>query len=259
MAKEITETKPVVSKKLTYADEDTGPDAKAPLITTTDRENNGGKLNKKTYEQMIIETITDNDPRRKGLSFVSIKKTIKGKYTIDGDISTYVKKAFEKLSSKGIVERVSGSGGISGSIRFTKAYTVGLKKQQKIAAKPKPKAPKKTGEAKAVKPVKDKNNNDKKKNGKGTSKPKQPAPHAKLSTKKTAITKTKIARSGGKVRLSIVTPGTIMKTTAKAKLNASKTGAGTKSSKQNGRKKEIVADDAKPKPTTRERNERKQL
>lgn len=258
MAKEITEAKPVVSKKLTYADEDTGPNAnaKAPLITTTDRENNGGKLNKKTYEQMIIDTITDNDPRRKGLSFMSIKKTIKGKYTIDGDISLYVKKAFEKLTSKNIVERVSGSGGITGSIRLTKAYTEGMKKQLQIAAKPKPKAPKKTGKPKPVKPVKDTNNNDSKNSGEGTSKSKQPAPHAKLNTKKTAITKTKIARSGGKVRLSIVTPGTSKKTTTKAKLNASKAGAGPKSSQQNGRPKRIVADDAKSKPA-RDGNERK--
>uniref|UniRef100_A0A182YN54 Uncharacterized protein n=1 Tax=Anopheles stephensi TaxID=30069 RepID=A0A182YN54_ANOST len=253
----------MVSKKLTYADEETKPNGKGqlPLITTTDRDSNGGKGgSKKSYEQMIIDTIAENDPRRKGLSFVSIKKTIKGKYTIEGEISAYVKKAFEKLTSKDIVERVTGGSGMNGSIRFTKAYTEGVKKQQKVdTIKPKPKAPKAKEKSKTEpKPVKDKNNNEKKKGSKVTGgKAKQAAPNAKLSTKKTAITKTKIARSGGKVRLSIVTPGTASKkTSTKAKLNASKTSAGTKSANKNGRPKEMVANAPKPKPV-RERNERK--
>uniref|UniRef100_A0A182NGP3 H15 domain-containing protein n=1 Tax=Anopheles dirus TaxID=7168 RepID=A0A182NGP3_9DIPT len=165
---------------------------------------------KKTYEQMIIDAITENDLNRKGISFVSIQKIIRGKYMIESDIKVYVKKAYEKLSEKKIVERVSGTGGINGSIRFTKTYTDKMKKAAQPATdKPKPakkatEKPKKPAAKPQPKKKKDKNNNSSDKGkGEAAGKPK-PKPAAKLNPKKTAITKTKIDRSSGKVRLSIM-------------------------------------------------------
>uniref|UniRef100_A0A182JX60 H15 domain-containing protein n=1 Tax=Anopheles christyi TaxID=43041 RepID=A0A182JX60_9DIPT len=201
--------------------------------TTTSSQDKNGKTAKKSYEQMMIEAITENDTRRKGMSFALIKKFIKGKYQIEGDIAVYVKKAFEKLITKSTVERVSGKGGINGSIRLTKAYVEKEKKQQKLASKPaKPSKPEKKTNKKTVatkasptKVQKDKNNNDDgKKKTEKAAKPK-PSLKAKLNPKKTAITKTKIDRSGGKVRLSIVAapdPGSSMKAKNTAKTNIHK-------------------------------------
>uniref|UniRef100_A0A182RK52 H15 domain-containing protein n=1 Tax=Anopheles funestus TaxID=62324 RepID=A0A182RK52_ANOFN len=241
-------------KKITIAEEisttamATELKTESQLISiTANNHDSNGKASKKTYELMIIDAITENDPRRKGISFALIKKFIKGKYQIEGEISSYIKKAFEKLSNKGSVERVSGSSGISGSIRLTKDHVESVKKQQKLAAKakPKPKNPKQTKKQLKTKPKKedkDTNNNNKKK---GHASKVKPTPHAKLSTKKTAITKTKLARSGGKVRLSIATvadpmPSTNVKTT-KTKMKAPKTSTAEKPAKTNGQKK--------PKPT----------
>ncbi|XP_052899385.1 uncharacterized protein LOC128305811 [Anopheles moucheti] len=267
MAKEVTQTvaKPMEVKKVSYTDE-TDPitisaelKKESQLITTTASSNQQSKPIKKTYEQMIIDAITENDPRRKGLSFTLIKKFIKGKYQIEGEITYYVKKAFEKLSSKDTVERVSGMGGMHGSIRLTKAHIAKVSKQ--FSAKSKPKNPKKTKvlpKKKPKKDEKDRNNNDKKK-GKAD-KPK-PTLQAKPSTKKTAITKTKIARSGGKVRLSIVastdpSPSTNAKM-AKAKRNASKTTVvAEKSAKPKGEKNAIPRM-PKPKPA-KARSEKKE-
>ncbi|XP_053661856.1 histone H1-like [Anopheles marshallii] len=253
MAKEVTQSvaKPMEVKKITYADE-TGPKTisaelkkESQFITTTVTSNQQSKATKKSYEQMIIDAITENDPRRKGISFTLIKKFIKGKYQIEGEITSYVKKAFEKLSSKNTVERVSGMAGMSGSIRLTKAHIAEVSKQQKLAAKAKPKIAK-PPKKQATKNEKDKNNNEKKK---GKAVKTKPTLHAKPSTKKTAITKTKIARSGGKVRLSIVTstdpsPSTSAKT-AKAKKNGSKTTAAAEKSAKPKGKKNVSA---KPKP-----------
>uniref|UniRef100_A0A182MKF2 H15 domain-containing protein n=1 Tax=Anopheles culicifacies TaxID=139723 RepID=A0A182MKF2_9DIPT len=243
------------TKKITYADEN-GTKSIATILnkepqpvrtTTTGNQDSNVRPSKKSYEQMIIDAIAENDPRRKGISFTLIKKFIKGKYQIEGEITSYVKKAFEKLISKDTVERVSGMTGMHGSIRLTKAHIESVKKQQKLAANPKPPNPKQTKVPSKPKPKqddlvgkKDKNNNDKKKGKTAKGKPNAQPNAAKLSTKKTAITKTKIARSGGKVRLSIVTvtdplPSTSTKTT-KAKANAPKKTAATKSTKANGQK-----------------------
>uniref|UniRef100_A0A182Q9E8 H15 domain-containing protein n=1 Tax=Anopheles farauti TaxID=69004 RepID=A0A182Q9E8_9DIPT len=166
---------------------------------------------------MIIEAITENDPQRKGMSFISIQKIIRGMFLIEGQMKVYVKKAFEKLNEKKIVERVSGTKGITGSIRLTKIYVDNLKKKQTnletINLKSGKNVTKKTKENKAEPQTKkDKNNNASKKgNGKAvkvkekvTAKPKPKPAASKLNPKKTAITKTKIDRSGGKVRLSIM-------------------------------------------------------
>uniref|UniRef100_A0A182WFF9 H15 domain-containing protein n=1 Tax=Anopheles minimus TaxID=112268 RepID=A0A182WFF9_9DIPT len=259
MAKEVTHSvaKPVETKKITYSDEagtktiPTEVNKEPPLITTTAGiQGSSEKPSKKTYEQMIIDAIAENDPRRKGISFTLIKKFIKGRYQIESEITSYVKKAFEKLIIKEAVERVSGVTGMNGSIRLTKAHIESVKKQQKLTAKQKPKPTKQTKVPPGTKPKKevsekkDKNNNDKKKGGKaGKGKPAE-----KLSTKKTAITKTKIARSGGKVRLSILTVTEPSSSTnaksSKTKASGSKTTATTKSAKPNGQKKAAT----KPKP-----------
>ncbi|XP_557774.3 histone H1 [Anopheles gambiae] len=186
------------------------------ITTTTISQDKNGKNGKKTYEQMMIEAITENDPHRKGISFALIKKFIKGKYQIETEVAAvYMKRAYEKLTTKSIVERVSGKSGINGSIRLTKAHVDKGRKQQskgikqaekaaKKAAKTKPKA-KKQADPKPKQTKKDKNNNDGEKKQKKEKPAKaKPAQPVKLNPKKTAITKTKIDRSGGKVRLSIV-------------------------------------------------------
>ncbi|XP_058120862.1 histone H5-like [Anopheles ziemanni] len=155
------------------------------------------KSNKKSYEQMMLEAITENDPNRKGLSFTMIQKFVKGRYTIDGDIKIYVKKAYEKLLQKNVVEHVTGKG-LIGSIRLSKAHVEDMKKSEKLAIKAeKIKQKEKTAAKKSKKKKADKNNNEK--DGKKSKvKPKEAA-----KPKKTAITKVKIDRKGGKVRLSI--------------------------------------------------------
>ncbi|KFB46234.1 hypothetical protein ZHAS_00014121 [Anopheles sinensis] len=172
------------------------------------------KSNKKSYEQMILETIAENDPNRKGLSFPMIQKLVKGRYTIDGDIKVYVKKAYEKLLQKDVVEHATGKG-LSGSIRFSKAHVADMKKAEKLAMQAEKKKQKE--EAAAGKPKKkktDKNNNEK--DGKiSKAKPKEAA-----KPKKTAITKTKIDRKGGKVRLSITAHPVARVKGAKTKANA---------------------------------------
>uniref|UniRef100_A0A182P487 H15 domain-containing protein n=1 Tax=Anopheles epiroticus TaxID=199890 RepID=A0A182P487_9DIPT len=213
-----------------HDDEPTG----IPGIPVTEQEKQTKSTSKKTYEQLIMEAIAENGPRRKGVSFRAIKSFIKGKYNIEVN-GYYIKKAFEKLAAKEIVEHSSGTG-ITGSIRFTKAHLDNEKKQQKIAnkaskpvkdqAKSKNGEKKKTakaGKANQKKDKKDKNNNDsqkKKEKMEKTVKSKS-APKMKLNLKKTAITKTKIDRSGGKVRLSIVAdPGP---SSSKAKAIVAKT------------------------------------
>ncbi|XP_041775441.1 histone H1.0-like [Anopheles merus] len=206
----------------------------------------------------MIEAITENDPRRKGVSFASIKKFIKGKYQIEAEVAAvYMKRAYEKLTTKSIVERVSGKSGIMGSIRLTKAHVEKEKKQQntaikqaekaaKEAAKTKPRA-KKQADPKLKQTKKDKNNNDGEKKQKKEQPAKaKPAQPVKLNPKKTAITKTKIGRSGGKVRLSIVSstdPGPSGR--AKPTSKAAKGGKANKTKSDEMTKKPTAA---KPQP-----------
>uniref|UniRef100_A0A182TVH1 H15 domain-containing protein n=1 Tax=Anopheles melas TaxID=34690 RepID=A0A182TVH1_9DIPT len=228
------------------------------IITTTTSQDKNGKNGKKSYEQMMIEAMTENDPRRKGVSFASIKKFIKGKYQIEAKVAAvYMKRAYEKLTTKSIVERVSGKSGIMGSIRLTKAHVEKERKQQnkaikqaekaaKEAAKTKPKA-KKPADPKPRQNKKDKNNNDGEKKQKKEKPAKaKPAQPVKLNPKKTAITKTKIDRSGGKVRLSIVSstdPGPSGR--AKSTSKAAKGGKATKTKSDEMNKKPTAA---KPQP-----------
>ncbi|XP_052873051.1 uncharacterized protein LOC128278369 [Anopheles cruzii] len=191
-------------RKINFDAADQGPDnVKAsvanktapPKPPTNGKAQGTAKTKKLTYEQMISEVIAENDPKRKGLSFLMLQKTIRGKYVIDGDIKLYVKRAFEKLLAKHVVEHVTGSGA-SGSIRFTKDHWEKLKKSDKKVVVVKEKQQKTKDQP--VAQAKDKNNNTK-----GAKK--MVAPKAKVPTKKTAITKTKIDRASGKVRLSITT------------------------------------------------------
>ncbi|XP_049548426.1 uncharacterized protein LOC125959641 [Anopheles darlingi] len=151
-------------------------------------------VKKKSYEQMICEAILENDTNRKGVSFLTIKKFIKGKYLIEGEINLYVKRAYEKLIVKESIEHVTGSG-TQGSIRFTKTHWEQTKRPEK-----KGRATKVTkAKTEKNKPSKDKNNNRKK--GKEEAKP-----MVKVQAKKTALTRAKLDKTSSKVRLSITTP-----------------------------------------------------
>uniref|UniRef100_A0A182J8A8 Uncharacterized protein n=1 Tax=Anopheles atroparvus TaxID=41427 RepID=A0A182J8A8_ANOAO len=221
------------------------PESDRPQDGPSKKEKNG----KKTYDQMVLDAITDNDPKRKGLSFVMIQKFIKGKYMMEGEIKFYVKKAYEKLKEKKMIEHVTGNG-FSGSIRLSKEHIENMRKTEKLAAK----AQKEKKKAPARKDKKtDKNNNKKEAKPKG-----KPKDAAKVNPKKTAITKTKIDRTGGKVRLSITAKpvaqvkGTKTKKGPKGKIVASegKTDATKKSAKASAPK-----DSNAKKPTTKKAKE----